>query len=373
MSTRQCPACGSFFVRRSQRRGILENVVLRLLLLRPYRCGECYVRHYELVWSVRAGKDAGSMGDRAGLNPASLVLLLVCSLLSPYLLLRAADVHRSLVKRWNEADQRAVMLELGGAKSATGQPSSARAQANPLLLSANCCGAPRFPAGPGFTDPAWRQRMLERKAAGRLVPSGEVFVNDLPVTVETTVYPGDVVRTGAGGAGRVEVAGRGSILLASETQLEFSQEERFFATLQKGRLVLSSLPGATNFQIRVGFFLAVPSAETAASAEFSLAADGNGMVQVSQGMVGVIAMEGPAAAFLRAGERAQLMPSGEIQPLRGAPSQPPAETLPAEGKAVKKGGRGALVGLAVGGAAAAGLAAAMGKGGDSRPVSPSSP
>jgi hypothetical protein len=48
---RCCPACRSFDVRRSHRRGLLEAAILPVLMMRPFRCEDCGKRHYNLVWT----------------------------------------------------------------------------------------------------------------------------------------------------------------------------------------------------------------------------------------------------------------------------------------------------------------------------------
>jgi len=50
MAIRCCPYCRSFDVRRSHRRGFLEVMILPLCLMRPFRCEECGVRHFNYVW-----------------------------------------------------------------------------------------------------------------------------------------------------------------------------------------------------------------------------------------------------------------------------------------------------------------------------------
>jgi|ERR1700733_1321949 len=39
-----CPSCGSQAVRRSLRHGFVENILYRLLAIRPYRCMACDLR-----------------------------------------------------------------------------------------------------------------------------------------------------------------------------------------------------------------------------------------------------------------------------------------------------------------------------------------
>ena len=50
MDPSRCPYCGSADVHRSRRRGFVEGVILRLFLLRPYRCHDCDRRHYRFIF-----------------------------------------------------------------------------------------------------------------------------------------------------------------------------------------------------------------------------------------------------------------------------------------------------------------------------------
>lgn len=45
-SRHSCPSCGANEVRRSRRSGLIEQVVLRVVLMRPYRCLTCDKRFY---------------------------------------------------------------------------------------------------------------------------------------------------------------------------------------------------------------------------------------------------------------------------------------------------------------------------------------
>ncbi len=51
-SERQCPHCGSYDVKRSRRGGLLQ-IPLRLLLLRRYRCMECWNSFFAYAWAAR--------------------------------------------------------------------------------------------------------------------------------------------------------------------------------------------------------------------------------------------------------------------------------------------------------------------------------
>jgi len=47
-----CRDCGSEVGFRSRRRNFVERFVLRILLLQPVRCGECFRRDYRLIFTV---------------------------------------------------------------------------------------------------------------------------------------------------------------------------------------------------------------------------------------------------------------------------------------------------------------------------------
>jgi hypothetical protein len=49
---RRCHGCGSTHVRRSAPRGL--EILMALLLIRPYRCLECDCRYYGFIFSKRA-------------------------------------------------------------------------------------------------------------------------------------------------------------------------------------------------------------------------------------------------------------------------------------------------------------------------------
>jgi hypothetical protein len=46
-----CPNCYSEQIRRSKRRGVIEQTLLTVVALKPYRCLDCYGRFYR--WPVR--------------------------------------------------------------------------------------------------------------------------------------------------------------------------------------------------------------------------------------------------------------------------------------------------------------------------------
>jgi hypothetical protein len=216
----------------------------------------------------------------------------------------------------------------------------------------------------------------ERRPLGALRATGEVYVNDSRVTGESTVFIGDALRTGADGAARLTVSGRGSLIASSQTRLVFQADPRYFATLQQGSVGLRSLTAAKNFQLRVGSFAVVPDPAAEAAAEVELAADGSARINCTEGSVGVIELEGSQSLFCHAGEVATISPEGTLQ--TGAPRAPtpaaPAPTAPApEAGKAKKSPTGLYVLLGLAGAGAAGAAAGLAGRGGAAPVSPSGP
>jgi hypothetical protein len=60
---RCCPKCKNLDVRRSHRKGFLETFILPLLLLRPYRCNECQLRHINTVFARKVSIAANQIQD----------------------------------------------------------------------------------------------------------------------------------------------------------------------------------------------------------------------------------------------------------------------------------------------------------------------
>jgi ferric-dicitrate binding protein FerR (iron transport regulator) len=206
---------------------------------------------------------------------------------------------------------------------------------------------------------------------GALRATGEVYVNDARVTGDLTLFVGDRVRTGADGAAGLSIAGRGTLTIARQTQITFASTTRYVGSLQSGTLALRSVPGARNFQIRLGNFTVVPNEEVATSAQIDHAADGSAQVRCLSGSVAVIPLEGEAASFLEPGHAAQISADGKIQTVSPAPAAQPTATE------IQRQKRSRAVGIGIAaGAGAAGAALALGRSKGSSagtPVSPSVP
>ena len=69
---RTCPYCMSHDVRRSQRQGAIENCLLPLLLMRPYRCITCNYRYIGTVFARRTNREAAIVEEeRSEISPPS--------------------------------------------------------------------------------------------------------------------------------------------------------------------------------------------------------------------------------------------------------------------------------------------------------------
>jgi hypothetical protein len=51
---RRCPMCASLNIHRALRRNLVERLMLRAILLRPFRCNDCSNRYYGLSFRRRA-------------------------------------------------------------------------------------------------------------------------------------------------------------------------------------------------------------------------------------------------------------------------------------------------------------------------------
>src|ERR1700675_4485593 len=98
----------------------------------------------------------------------------------------------------------------------------------------------------------------ERKPLGVLSTVGEVYVNESRAPSESTVFPGDKLRTGESGAATFTVSGRGSLKISPKTQLSFVDDSRYVAVLDQGTVVMSVFGEAAKFATRTGEFVVIP-------------------------------------------------------------------------------------------------------------------
>jgi len=217
--------------------------------------------------------------------------------------------------------------------------------------------------------PAQDQAQNSKKyPLGSLSATGEVYVNEKPVPVESTVFPGETIRTGANSTAVFTMTGNGTLKIGSQTQVVLTGDPQFAAELQSGTAVIDSLSGPSGIKLRVGGVVVVPAVRSrVTSAKIERQADGTFLVACLDGDISTLSLEGTAGRLLEAGQAVSVTPGGQmlVQKQSGGKSIGSGMPGPLQGK------RGwTLLTLAGGGAGVAALV--LGHGGKT-PVSPSGP
>lgn len=220
-------------------------------------------------------------------------------------------------------------------------------------------------AAAGKQDQSQNARKLP---LGSLSSTGEVYVNDKPVPVESTVFVGDTVRTGANSTAVFTMTGNGTLKIAAQTQVALPGEPQFAAELQSGTAVIDSLSGPSGIKLRVGEYVVVPAVRSrVTSAKIERQADGTFLVTCLGGDISTLALQGTAGRLLEATQSVSLTPSGQmlVQKQNGGKST-------GSGIAGPLSSRKGWALLSVAGAGAGAAALVLGHGGKP-PVSPSGP
>jgi len=203
---------------------------------------------------------------------------------------------------------------------------------------------------------------------GSLSATGEVYVNDKPVPVESTVFEGDTVRTGENSTAIFTMTGNGTLKIGAQTQVVLTGDPQFAAELQSGTAVIDSLSGPSGIKLRVGGAVVVPAVRSrVTSAKVERQADGTYLVTCLDGDISTLSLQGTAGRLLEGGQSVSVTPTGQmiVQKQSGGKSLGSGITGPLKGKT-----GWTLMGLAGGGAGVAALV--LGHGGKP-PVSPSGP
>lgn len=208
----------------------------------------------------------------------------------------------------------------------------------------------------------------KKQPLGSLSATGEVYVNEKPVPVESTVFVGDTIRTGANSTAVFTMTGNGTLKIGAQTQVVLAGDPQFAGELQSGTAVIDSISGPSGIKLRVGGVVVVPAVRSrVTAAKIERQADGTFLVTCLDGDISTLALQGTAGRLLEVGQSVSVTPSGQmlVQKQSG-------------GKSIGSGVPGALesrkgwtlLGLAGAGAGAAALV--LGQGGKT-PVSPSGP
>ena len=153
----------------------------------------------------------------------------------------------------------------------------------------------------------------ERPTVGALAAVGEVYVNDAKVPQVATVFYGDTVRIGNGGA-TLNVVGKGVLTFSANTVASFNEVEYsgYFMTLKQGSVSFHSFINAKNFETLIGNYVVSPDTRADAAAAIERHPDGSAHVQCTLGSVGVISSEGPESLYLNSGQEAYVLPDGRL-------------------------------------------------------------
>lgn len=208
----------------------------------------------------------------------------------------------------------------------------------------------------------------KKQPLGSLSSTGEVYVNEKPVPVESTVFVGDTVRTGANSTAVFTMTGNGTLKIGAQTQVVLTGEPQFAGELQSGTAMIDSISGPSGIKLRAGGVVVVPAVRSrVTSAKIERQADGTFLVTCLDGDISTLALEGTAGRLLEAGQSVSVTPSGQMLVQKQSGGKSIGSGVPG----ALQGRRGwTLLGLAGAGAGAAALI--LGHGGKP-PVSPSGP
>ncbi|HVH72128.1 MAG TPA: hypothetical protein VNB49_13595 [Candidatus Dormibacteraeota bacterium] len=208
----------------------------------------------------------------------------------------------------------------------------------------------------------------KRVPLGSLSSTGEVYVNDKPVPVETTVFAGDTIRTGQNSTSIFTMTGNGTLKIAPQTQVVIPGDPQFAAELQSGTVVIDSISGPSGVKVRAGNFVVVPAVRSrVTAAKIEGQSGGSFLVTCLDGDISTIPLQGGSGQLLEAGQSVYISPRGEL----AAQKQSVAKSSGSSHGVMAGKTTWTLLGLA--GAGAGGAAAALGHGGGKQPVSPSGP
>ena len=157
------------------------------------------------------------------------------------------------------------------------------------------------------------QQEQSREKLGALTSLGEVYVNDLPTSVMSTISSGDKIRTGESGEATLAVAGKGTLKIPPLSQVVLAGNDQYTAELQKGSVLLNSVPGSDGLIVRIGNYAVVPSVRSIATAlRVTKAQDGSFLVYCLDGEIGVLTLEGKSGKLLQAGQSLTLSAKYEL-------------------------------------------------------------
>src|SRR5260370_24855412 len=164
--------------------------------------------------------------------------------------------------------------------------------------------------------PTWARTSPQeqsREKLGSVTSLGEVYVNDSPISVMSTVSSGAKIRTGESGEATLAVAGKVTLKIRPLSQVVLSGNEQYTAELEKGTVLLNSVPGSDGLIVRIGNYIVVPSVKSIATAlRVTKAQDGSFLVYCLDGRIGVLTVEVEAGLLLSAGRSLTVSAKSEL-------------------------------------------------------------
>jgi hypothetical protein len=233
-----------------------------------------------------------------------------------------------------------------------------------------------------FLIPLWahgvgRPQEQQKTSLGSLSTFGEVYVDDTMAPLETTIFSGDVLRTGGAGTAVFTLSGKGSFRISPDTQIVFTGNPQYIAELKAGSVVMSSLSGATGINLRAGNSVVVAVTEgEQSSSNIQASSDGSFFVSCMDGSVGIIPLQGGSGLFIQAGQSASISPNQSVTPESKPPTAnpapaPPSTTTPPATQRKKSNTRWIILGAAA--AAGVGGITGIASHGGGKPISPAAP
>ncbi len=157
------------------------------------------------------------------------------------------------------------------------------------------------------------------------------------------------------------MSGKGTLKISPLSQVVFTGDYQFSASLEAGTIVLNTITGPKGLTMRIGNRVVVPyTRQRSATLQVTRAPDGSVHVACLDGTAGVLTLEGNVGQFLQAGQSMSISARSDFSSVSSSPKENGPNFHPGW----------LLLGLAGAGAAAA---AGLLRGGTVQSISPSAP
>jgi hypothetical protein len=229
---------------------------------------------------------------------------------------------------------------------------------------------------PALADGRPASQAQEKQPLGSLSSVGQVYVSNSVAPAESTIFTGDTLSTDEMATAIFTISRKGSVEIASRSQLVFTGSQQYVAELKSGIVVMSSLSGPSGINLRIGNFVVVAVTQGEQStAKIESFLNVLFLISCSEGTIGIVPVEGPPnGIFLKAGQSVSISAQGVLSAPTATVASTTTSSSPTQSPSVQgKSHTGLIIlGLAAAGGAV-GAAAALARKGGGQTVSPSSP